>query len=159
MEGNGMVVPAVWAAQEARMRNIAVSERIWSDDNPYWLQIWHEDGRSVAIDLGESGWMSTFSDWMRGRSRWMLIEKMTGHAVFVVDVFEGEQPYYTARHVGVAGSGGSNEVVAYGIGKKRIDGHTDRLWVLPTGEICAGDDVDSLGHSIIMRMGPKQPAE
>ena len=40
------------------------------------------------------------------------------------------------------------EVRAYGIGKKRLDGHVDRLWVLPTGVICAGDDVNVLGEAL-----------
>lgn len=156
MDGNGVLAPAIYATEEARMRLLASKERVWSDANPYWLQIWRPEGIKQDIDLGESGWMRTYAEWMRGRARWMMVDKQTGRSVFVLDVFDGEQPYYTARHVGIAGSGGSNEIIAYGIGKKRLDGHTDRLWVLPTGEVCAGDDVDTLGHSIVLQIGPRR---
>lgn len=64
-------------------------------------------------------------------------------------VDEGDQPYYAARHVGHGiGSPNIQEIVAYGIGKKTAEG-TIRLWVLPGGMICGGDDVDRIGVMMV----------
>lgn len=143
----------------------------WSDGNPFFLFIlslpdWiaDENGNTVGqtereqviIDLGESGWVAKNADWMRRPARWWLVEKASGRAVLTIWVRAGEQPYYTARHVGKVGSAGSNEIVAYGIGKKRADGHVDRLWALPTGEVTCGDDVDDIGIELVEQMGPRR---
>lgn len=126
----------------------------WQGPNPYYLMIVTVN-ENVGIDLDQSGWMSAYAPYMRVPGQWVLINKASGHQTLIVKVEEGDQPYYTARHVGVAGSGGSNEIIAYGIGKKRIDGCVERLWALPGGTVCGGDDVDSLGIIMIKRMGPR----
>jgi hypothetical protein len=75
--------------------------------------------------------------------------------VLIVNIDPGDTPYYAARHVGVTGSAGSNEIIAYGIGKTAIDGTMTKLWILPTGVVCGGDDVDTLGVRLIKVMGPR----
>jgi hypothetical protein len=128
----------------------------WQGENPFYLLIRRDDNNdTVNIDLDERGWVAKHADWMRAAGRWFLIQKGTAHPVLAVVVHEGDQPYYTARHVGVAGSGGSQEVTVYGIGAKRLDGRTDRLWWLPNGTVCSGDDESALALSIVYAMGPK----
>lgn len=126
----------------------------WKGSNPYYLVIATQD-ENIGIDLDESGWMATYAFAMRVPGQWILIHKVTGHQSLIVKVEEGDQPYYTARHVGITGGGGSNEITAYGIGKKCPDGHVERLWVLPNGTVCGGDDVDSLGLLMVKRLGPR----
>jgi hypothetical protein len=126
----------------------------WLGENPYYLVISTLD-ENIGIDLDRSGWLETYAQYMRVAGQWILIHKATGHQSLIVKVEDGDQPYYTARHVGLAGGGGSNEITAYGIGKKRSDGCVERLWVLPGGTVCGGDDVDSLGIMMIKKMGPR----
>lgn len=125
----------------------------WAGDNPYYLLIIGED--IASIDLDQRGWAETFSAHMRQSGHWHLVAKSTARPVLTVVVHDGEQPYYTARHVGIAGSGGSNEVVAYGIGKKQNDGSMVRLWVMPDGTVTGGDDVSTYGVSMVKAIGPK----
>lgn len=130
--------------------------RSWADANPFCLVIRRDDTREATmIDLGESGWVARHASWMRAPGRWFLVRKGDPQPILAVTVEEGEQPYYTARHTGVAGGGGNSEIVAYGIGKKRLDGQVDRLWVLPNGTICGGDDVSSLALDMLHSMGPR----
>jgi hypothetical protein len=126
----------------------------WQGPNPFYLMIVLTD-ENVGIDLDQPDWMATYAQYMRLAGQWVLVNKASGQQTLIVKVDEGDQPYYTARHVGVAGSGGSNEIIAYGIGKKRADGCVERLWALPGGTVCGGDDVNSLGIIMIKRMGPK----
>lgn len=121
----------------------------WEGDNPFFLAIHLASGDDVLIDLDERGWMATYADYMRVRSRWALLHKARHAApVLLLIVEEGEQPYYTGRHFRNTSAPG--EVVAYGLGKKRLDGHTDRIWVFPdAGVICTGDDVDQLGRELV----------
>jgi hypothetical protein len=63
-------------------------------------------------------------------------------------VHEGEQPYYTARHIGFATDNGSSEITAYGLGKKLLDDTVMRIWLLPDGTICGGDDLDDIGLAL-----------
>lgn len=121
---------------------------------PFFLYIVREDGEQVEIDLDEHGWMTTYADWMRGRSRWYLMSKpspeVPSRPWLAVDVMEGDQPYYTARHiVRVKGRNAGAQLTAYGIGAKRVAGNTDRMWIMPGGIICAGDDVETIGDAII----------
>lgn len=88
----------------------------------------------------------------------MLMSKAQSRPILMLRVLEGEQPYYTSRVVGVAGSGGTNEVRFYGIGKKRVDGQVDRLWIAPDGVVCVGEDVNLFGVDYIHAMGPRVPA-
>lgn len=126
----------------------------WQGPNPFYLMIVLTD-ENVGIDLDQPDWMATYAQYMRLAGQWVLVNKASGQQTLIVKVDEGDQPYYTARHVGIAGSGGSNEVIAYGIGKKRSDGCVERLWALPGGSVCGGDDVNSLGIIMIKRMGPR----
>lgn len=115
----------------------------WQGDNPFFLTIQVAGIGNTVIDLDEPGWATKHAALMREPGAWLLNHKSGHQTVAIVLVHEGEQPYYTARHVGIA-FGGSGEMIAYGIGKKRLDGHVDRIWVLPNGVICAGDDVEPL---------------
>lgn len=126
----------------------------WKGPTPFYLIISTID-ENVGIDLDETGWMTTYAPFLRMPGQWVLVHKPTGHQALIVRVEEGDQPYYTARHVGVTGSGGGNEITAYGIGKKCVDGHVERLWVLPNGTVCGGEDVDQLGILMVKRLGPR----
>lgn len=125
----------------------------WHGDNPYYLHASLIGGFEADIDLDEKDWTTKHADLLRGQGVWSLVSKEVGIAPVILVVREGEQPYYTARHFKVA-YGGQGHVVAYGIGKKRLDGHVDRLWVLPNGIVCAGDDVDPLGNALLKAGGP-----
>lgn len=128
----------------------------WADDNPFYLVVspsGHGPERAV-IDLG-TPWLTTHAEYLRIPALWELVYKETGTTMIAVNVYEGEQPYYSAHHVGVTGAG-TNEIVAYGIGKKRRDGETIRLWLLPNGAFCFGDDVDTLGVRLVHQLGPRQ---
>lgn len=92
---------------------------------------------------------------MRVEAIWELADK-TGRVWLRTVCHEGEQGYYTARHVGVTGSGGSNEVTCYGIGKKLVDGSVVRLWLMPDGTVSGGDDVDSIGVAMVKAGGPRE---
>lgn len=120
----------------------------WKGPNPFYLIIQTADQGNTVIDLDETGWATTYADLMREPGAWILSHKSFLRAVAMVLVLPGEQPYYTARHVGMA-FGGTGEVTAYGIGKKRLDGHVDRIWVLPNGMICTGDDVEPIAIAFI----------
>jgi len=126
-----------------------------SGPNPFVLRINLASGDSVGIDLDESGWMRTYADYMRVRSIWVLIAKSGAFPPLVMFVEDGDQPYYTARHVGMAGAAGSNETVAYGIGKKLPDGSMVRLWMFDDGVVVGGDDAEEWGKMQVMRMGPR----
>ena len=120
---------------------------------PFFLAIYRPNGEHVEIDVEEHGWMKTYAEWMRGASRWYLISKPTpevpARAWLAVDVREGDQPYYTARHiVRVKGHNAGMQIVAYGIGAKRGEA-TERMWVLPNGLVCCGDDVEALAEALI----------
>lgn len=120
----------------------------WQGTNPMFLIIVQAGQQPVVIDLDEPGWIAKNSELMRAQGTWHLFRK--DHTpVFSLVVWEGEQPYYTARHIGTLGREIRSELIAYGIGKKRLDGHVDRLWVLPNGQICTGDDVDPLARSLL----------
>jgi hypothetical protein len=111
-----------------------------------------DGGSGQIIDLDEAGWATTHAYWMRRSGVvWFLMRKATTSPVLAVWVHEGDQPYYTARHVGIA-TGIGAEITAYGIGKKRPDGSTHRLWILPNGIICTAEDVDDLGLRIVRAM-------
>lgn len=115
-----------------------------------------DGSEGLQIDLDESGWATTHASWMRRSGVvWFLMRKADNTARMAVWVHPGDQPYYTARHVGITGSGGGNEITAYGIGKKRPDGSTHRLWVMPNGIVCTAEDVDDLGLKFVRALGPK----
>ncbi len=117
---------------------------------PYYLHIIRANSDQIEIDVEEPQWMKTHAEWMRGRMRWYLMRKADKTPVLAVDVMDGDQPYYAAQHVArISGRGAGGHIVAYGIGAKRVDGNTDRMWVLPNGIVCAGNDVNSLGDALL----------
>jgi hypothetical protein len=125
----------------------------WAGDNPFFLVINTDPGRVMhIIDLDESGWMSEQPGLLREEGEWLLVAKgpdgLEGSTpVLAIRVLPGEQPYCIRRHIGSATSG--KEITVPGIGKKRTDGHVDRLWLLPNGIVCSGDDVDIIGANIL----------
>lgn len=125
-------------------------ERVWADDIPFYLLIVLTDGSFTEVDLGERGWVAKHADLMRAPGRWHLVTK-AGIVLGVMEVLDGEQPYYVARHVGIAGSGGSASTKAYGIGKKRLDGHVDRLWFMANGCVTLGDDLEIIAIDLIKK--------
>lgn len=132
----------------------------WADENPYFLLLLNDERQNVQIDLGSSGWMQTYSEWMRTPGWWYLCHKGSGQIALAMRVWDGEQPYYTKRHIGqIQSADGMNRSAAcHGIGKKRLDGHVDRLWILPDGyAVCAGDDVESLAMEVVRSMSWSQP--
>ena len=134
----------------------------WEGDNPFFLTIVlaptaeNKTPQFNTIDLDHPGWIASNSDIMRSSGYWALFNKQdASRPIFVVWVSEGEQPYYTKKHIGVTGSGGGNEVVAYGIGKKCIDGSMVRLWAMPDGTYCGGDDAEIIGVRMVHALGPR----
>lgn len=131
----------------------------WAGDNRFFLAINLAGtvNESIVIDLDEPGWMSEDPGLMRAPGEWLLVAKGEPNSLrgsvpcLAMVVMPGEQPYYTMHHVGLA-SGGSGEILIPGIGKKRADGHVDRLWLLPNGIVCAGDDADIIGVNILKAM-------
>jgi hypothetical protein len=131
----------------------------WQGDNPFSLVIFPAEGiQPIVIDLDERGWATRYADHMRAPGQWYLVNKQDSSIPIAIWVHPGEQPYYTARHIGI-GSGvpdetgymPATEIIAYGIGKKRTDGHVDRLWVFRNGLVVAGDDVEKFGIDIIKK--------
>lgn len=103
----------------------------------------------IVIDLDEKGWLTTYAHLMRDtEATWHLFRK-DGGPVFSMVVWKNDRPYYAARHIGIASGSEQREVIAYGIGKQLPDGHANRLWILPNGQICGGDDVEPLARSLL----------
>jgi hypothetical protein len=150
-------------------------EFVWKGPDPYFLAIRQyekpvydysvELGRAdmlrhtetTVIDLNEPGWLTTYAHLMRVPGAWMLCDKVksdeTGelYPVLFLLVQEGEQPYYTKKHIGILpfGEARAEEVVCYGIGKKRVDGQVDRMWIMPNGMVCPGEDVYEIGAKMV----------
>lgn len=132
-----------------------MTDQEWHDDNPFYLVIRLSDGARV-VDVGEDAWLTKHADLLRKPGIWNLVWKHNHQPLFTVLVDEGDQPFYLTRHIGVAGSSGENEVLAFSIGKKAHDGTVSRLWVIPeAGIICAGDDVNRLGVQAVHAKGPR----
>lgn len=129
----------------------------WAGNIPVFLVIIRHlkmtwpDGREETlnepnvIDLDEKDWATTYSELMRSQATWHLVSKEDNVVHFSLFVRDGEQPYYVARHF--RNTGIEAQISAYGIGKKRLDGHVDRLWVFTDGQVCGGDDVDFFGQA------------
>lgn len=131
----------------------------WKGENPFYLMIRHaqeSDGVIVnsIIDLDEEGWSQTYAHLMRIPGRWYLIRKETSIITLAMVVKEGEQPYYKARHIGMGSMVGEeveqSEVIAYGLGRKLVDGHVERMWHFPDGPVTViGDDVNDIGRELL----------
>jgi hypothetical protein len=143
----------------------------WFDDNPYFVLLTalepNENGMNdfLILDVGEPQWQVVHSEWLRRPATWYLCEKAGAKNVKLAQiVFEGDQPYYVKRHIGqiMVGSGQGRSLIAYGIGKKvpareNNEARTERLWLLPGGVVCAGDDVEKLGMAIVETMAWGEP--
>lgn len=134
-----------------------VTTNEWAGDNPFYLVISPLDDMENprVIDL-DTGWITDHADLLRIPALWELVIKdpQQGRTIIAMFVYEGEQPYYVKRHIGVTG-GATNEIEAYGIGKKMNDGHVQRSWILPNGTFCSGEDVDTLGVMLVKQIGPR----
>lgn len=107
--------------------------------NPFFL-IFRGPTEQTVVDLDEPGWMAKHGHIFREVGDLHLIRKEGEAVVFSVHLDEGDQGYYVGRHI--KNSGVPYEAIAYGIGKKCADGHEDKLWILPWGQICVGRDVE-----------------
>ncbi len=122
----------------------------WAGDCPFFLVIelaTRPDSGQVGIDLDFPGWATTHRELLRQPAIWWLFAKANGSPVMAVVVNPGDQPYFTRHHVGNLNT--ASEIVAYGLGKKRPDGVVERVWLLPNGVICGGDDVDDIAARIV----------
>jgi hypothetical protein len=116
-------------------------------DTPFLLII--ETGLAsgnIGIDL-DTAWTREHADVLREPGTWWLADKQTGQPVMGLVVEPGDQPYFTKHHVGNLMA--ATELVAYGLGKKRLDGTMVRIWLLPNGIICGGDDVDIIASRMV----------
>jgi hypothetical protein len=139
----------------------------WRGPNPYFLAVRQYERttgpqgvivnrETTVIDL-DGPWLTTYAHLLRVPGAWMLCDKEKSNArkeltpVLFLLVQEGEQPYYVKKHVGILPFGDSfaEEIVCYGIGKKRVDGQVDRMWIMPNGMICAGEDVYEIGANMV----------
>jgi len=129
----------------------------WLDGNPFYLMIVLADGRYAEIDLGQHGWIRTYGDqgFLRLPGFWYLVRKQGQVIMAMIQINEGDQPYYVARHVGFAsvnGAGPTAETTVYGIGKKRSDGQTDRYWLMSNGAASVGEDIENIAL-MLLRQG------
>lgn len=123
-------------------------------DCPYVLVLLN-DGEASSIDLDEPGWRSKYANRLRTAKRWILADK-DSNPVLMMAVSDGDEPSYSSRVIGsvllpppdAVGKTQDEmftikdqaQVRVYGLGK---NGHF--MWILPSGVICAGDDVDAFG--------------
>lgn len=143
------------------LRDIPLVDPVgWAGETPFFLMI--NEGptngpttHEWVVDLDEPGWHSDRPDLMRVEGEWVLVAKrdathLYGSPVLALRVLPGEQPYYIKRTVGVIyGTADGGQILLYGIGKKRLDGHVDRLWILPNGVIVPGDDGDIIATRML----------
>lgn len=121
----------------------------WLGANPYNLMIVLDSGRIAEIDLDKQKWMEWYSEFLRAPGTWYLVRKADKVIVTMMLVKDGEQPYYVARHVGFLNSNANTETINYGIGKKRLDGHVDRIWVMSNGCMVMGDDGEAIALDLL----------
>jgi len=133
----------------------------WQGDNPYFLVVVPAGAEPQTIDLDEPGWSKKHFYFMRCEGTWHFFHKGMGALVFSMVVWEGEIPYYTAKHIGTFAPSERRELIAYGIGKRRRDPchewHFDRMWILPNGQVCMGDDVETLARPLLSLVEPIYP--
>ena len=123
----------------------------WHGKNQYFLMfltaVKAEQPTIEIIDLDRSGWKKDQGWIFRAVGELYLVRKEKQAVVFSVHLNPGDQGFYAAHHVGMASGVGvtQNEVVVYGIGKKRANGNMDNLWIMPWGQVCSGIDHDYFG--------------
>lgn len=120
----------------------------WQGDSPFFLVIELDDKSigNIGVDL-DTSWHTEHAEHLRSPATWHLIHKQTQQATLVLVVEAGDQPYFTRHHVGNLMAG--TELVAFGLGKKCADGSMVRLWLLPNGMICGGEDVDIIAARML----------
>lgn len=130
---------------------------------------------NIGIDLDEPGWAKTHKKFLRAEGLWELFAKPAllgeeARCVFRMLVLAKEQPYYNAKTIGIAGDVGSRSIKAYGIGKKypiyskKVPGkivrwETMRLWVMPDGSVCGGNDESDIARGYLYALGPQGVTE
>ena len=121
----------------------------WQGDNEFFLVAEPVDRSrgNVGIDLDKGGWVEEHKELMRQPGTWFLHHKATGRPLFCVILGDGDQFYYTVRHVGNLMTGG--KIAAIGVGKKHADGRTLNMWLLPNGIVCGGDDVEEIASRML----------
>ena len=122
----------------------------WHGESPFFLILELDEKPptgNVGIDLDEGGWTTKYADHMRAPGTWWLVHKPTQRAMMGLVVEAGDQPYFVKRHIGNLMA--AREVVAYGLGKKRANGEMVRIWLLPNGMICGGDDVEIIASRMV----------
>ena len=120
----------------------------WVGTRPFWLLCVPADSdERVTIDVDKPGWVAEHKSLMRSPGTWLLMDKRMNRPIFSVLLHEGDQFYYTKRHIGNLMA--AKEVLCYGIGKKSADGTPVNLWLMPNGVICGGNDVDVLGARLM----------
>lgn len=121
----------------------------WSGETPFFLVIELDDkpaSGNLGIDL-DTPWTTAHAEQIRLPGTWWLVDKRSQAPVMGIIVEPGDQPYFTKHHVGNLMS--NRELVAYGLGKKRADGEMVRIWLLPNGIICGGEDVDVIASRMV----------
>lgn len=74
-----------------------------------------------------------------------------------MSINDGETGFYTARHIGITG-GGSNETIAYGLGKVLANGDVvEVVRMFPDGMAVPGDDAIRIGLARVRAAGPRTP--
>jgi hypothetical protein len=130
-----------------RLEDAVIETQGWQGEFPFFLVIEPADGSgNIGIDLDQPGWVDQNANAMRIAATWWLNMK-DGRPLFAMVVEEGEQPYFTKHHTGNLMSGG--EIISVGIGKKHRDGEMTRLWIMPNGVVCGGDDVDTIASRML----------
>lgn len=142
----------------------------WGGDAPFYLVFEPDDGSgNVGIDLDVSGWIEANREIMRAPGTWLLLHKATGRPMLALIVERGEQFYFTIKHVGNLMVG--SEISSYGIGKRVPPVYREgertyrgkvrkfrelvepermvRLWLLPNGIVCGGDDVEIIAARML----------
>ena len=137
---------------------VEIETQGWEGTFPFFIVIEPLDqaNGNVGIDLDEPGWVDKNRELMRAPGTWWLYLKEPARPLFCLIVEEGDQPYFTRRHVGnlmVA-----SEITAVGIGKKGRHGEMTRLWLLPNGVVCGGDDLEVIASRMLggNRGGPSR---
>jgi hypothetical protein len=119
----------------------------WVGESPFFLVFERGPGDNVGIDIDTSGWIEANKGLFRTPGTWLMLHKQSMKPVLCVSLDEGDQFFFTKRHTGNLMAG--REVISYGMGKKQADGWEIKLWLLPNGMICGGEDVDLLASRML----------